>query len=378
MKSPLFKFPRAAQPPKVVLLPDSHFFVRVVPIAPGSSAAEAASQAELAVESLSPFPATQLFYGFYWLPGADDAVIYAAYRRRFTPEQTATWNDAQLVIPAFVAALGLPTIDGSTLVLDTVEGFTAIRWAASPIPAAVAHRPAPRELDEVIRASERRALLAAVSAGGVINDIATDPVVVEGNPDDGVVFRVAEATARLDAAQASRADVRDKAALAEISRRNARARLLWRGFVGTAAALVVLAVGELALIGGSVWQRSREAQLNAQRPVVQRIETAQNLSNRIHELSTKRLLPLEMLSAVSAGKPDAITFLRATTNGLYSLVIDAQSTAPDAVSAFQASLGSREGFERVEIRDQRTRENVMAFTMAVTFRPEALKPATAP
>ncbi|MCR6654614.1 MAG: hypothetical protein NVV63_02120 [Opitutus sp.] len=260
MKSPLFKFPRAAQPPKVVLLPDSHFFVRVVPIAPGSSAAEAASQAELAVESLSPFPATQLFYGFYWLPGADDAVIYAAYRRRFTPEQTATWNDAQLVIPAFVAALGLPTIDGSTLVLDTVEGFTAIRWAASPIPAAVAHRPAPRELDEVIRASERRALLAAVSAGGVINDIATDPVVVEGNPDDGVVFRVAEATARLDAAQASRADVRDKAALAEISRRNARARLLWRGFVGTAAALVVLAVGELALIGGGVWQRSREAQ----------------------------------------------------------------------------------------------------------------------
>jgi len=31
--------------------------------------------------------------------------------------------------------------------------------------------------------------------------------------------------------------------------------------------------------------------------------------------------------------------------------------------------------EKVEIRDQRTRDNIMNFTLAVTFRPEALKPA---
>ncbi len=378
MKSLLHNFPRAAQPPKVVLLPDSHFFVRVVPITPGSSSTEAASQAELALESLSPFPATQLYYGFYWSPGAESAVVYAAYRRRFTTEQTTAWSDAQLVIPAFVAALASPASNGSTLVMDTGDGFTAIRWATSPIAAAVAHRPAPRELDDSLRFAERQALLSGISAPASVNDITAEPQVVGGSPDDGVVFRVGEGSARLTAAQASWADVRDKGELAEIGRRHARARLIWRGFLGTAAALLILALSELALIGGGVWQRSREAQLSAQRPVVQRIETAQNLSNRIHELSTKRLLPLEMLSAVSAGKPEAITFLRATTNGLYSLVIDAQSTAPDAVSAFQAALGSREGFERVEIRDQRTRENVMAFTMAVTFRPDALKPASAP
>jgi len=108
---------------------------------------------------------------------------------------------------------------------------------------------------------------------------------------------------------------------------------------------------------------------------VTNIETAQNLTARINELSTKRLLPFEMLGVVAEKKPKEVTFVRTTTSGLYGLAIEAYATAPAAVSAYQAALSALPSLASVEVRDQRSRDNVMNFTLAVAFKPEAIKPA---
>jgi hypothetical protein len=71
-------------PPKVALLPDGLFFTRAVSVAAGATPGEAASQIELALEAVSPFPIAQLYYGYYWVPGSESALVFAAYRRRFT------------------------------------------------------------------------------------------------------------------------------------------------------------------------------------------------------------------------------------------------------------------------------------------------------
>ena len=83
----LKRFLPTPPPRQVVLLPDAHFFVRAVPVTEGALAADVAAQAELAVESLAPFPIGQLYYGHHWLPGAGHALVYAAYRKRFTAEE---------------------------------------------------------------------------------------------------------------------------------------------------------------------------------------------------------------------------------------------------------------------------------------------------
>jgi len=82
-----------------------------------------------------------------------------------------------------------------------------------------------------------------------------------------------------------------------------------------------------------------------------------------------------MMAIVSDKKPEVVMFLRTSTSGLDNLTVEAQSTSPGAVSAYQAALSANPALEKVEIRDQRTRDNIMNFTLAVTFRPEALKPA---
>src|SRR5438874_170651 len=100
MCASLLSFLRSGPPPpKVALLPDALFFTRAVAIAAGATSAEAAAQVELALEALSPFPLAQLYYGSFWVPGAEHAFVFAAYRRRFTAEQTAAWTEAEYVLP---------------------------------------------------------------------------------------------------------------------------------------------------------------------------------------------------------------------------------------------------------------------------------------
>ncbi|HVU22771.1 MAG TPA: hypothetical protein VHE13_01520 [Opitutus sp.] len=376
MTLPLLKTLQAGPPaPKVVLLPDALFFTRAVPVAAGASAADVAAQVELALETLSPFPPAQLYHGYYWPAGATSALVFAAYRRRFTTEQLAEWDDAELVLPAFAALLGGESPAGGAVVVPSSGGLSAIYWGDGPVPARVAFRPLDPEADDAAQAAARDALLETVpSTQRTV--LATPPAAVAGS-DGEFVFQADAFESRLPAALATPLDVRDKEALAAL--RNARRRdlALWRGLIAGLAALVVLGLGELAVVGLGFWRKSILTQVTAQRPVVEKVMTAQALTTRINELSTKRLLPIEMMTPLVAKKPGEVRFLRTTTDGLYALTVEAESTSPAAVSAYQSALGQDPAIDKVEIRDQRTRDNIMNFRLEVAFKPDQLKPAAA-
>src|SRR5580658_941201 len=106
MASPFSIFSSGPPPPRVALMPDGLFFVRIVPVAAGATAADVAAETALALEASSPFPLEHLYYGHFWVPGADRSLVFAAYRRRITPEQLAAWEGAELVLPTFAALLG--------------------------------------------------------------------------------------------------------------------------------------------------------------------------------------------------------------------------------------------------------------------------------
>lgn len=60
------------------------------------------------------------------------------------------------------------------------------------------------------------------------------------------------------------------------------------------------------------------------------------------------------------------------------LTVEAQTTNPGDISVFQNQLNATRECSKVEIREQRTRNNVASFTLAVTFKPDAVKPAVPP
>lgn len=377
MTLPLLKTLKAGPPPpKVVLLPDAMFFTRALVVAADATNVAVAEQVELALETLSPFPPAQLYHGFYRPAGAERALVFAAYRRRFTSEQVAEWQNAELVLPAFAALLAAATTPNTTVVLPSAEGLTAIYHDGGAVPAKIDFRPLPPEATEEEQARLRDELFdAAPSHRRVV--VGGPPVVEASNTDRVIAFRADGIEARLPREQAGALDVRDKGELAALRRARSRDLALWRTFLALAGLLLLLGLGELALIGAGFWQKTRIAQADAQRPVVEKIAAAQSLTTRINELSTKRLLPFEMLAIATAARPsDGVQFLRTSTTGLYGLNVEAQTTTPALVSAYQAALNSNEAVQRVEVRDQRTRDNVMTFTFVITFKPEMLKPAT--
>ena len=63
--------------------------------------------------------------------------------------------------------------------------------------------------------------------------------------------------------------------------------------------------------------------------------TKQSLATRIEELASRRLLPLVMISLVSASRPPSIQFTSTTTSGLYTMEIQAQTAAQGDIDVFE-------------------------------------------
>jgi hypothetical protein len=364
---------------KVVLLPDHAFFVRVMPLAPETPPAGIPAQVELALEGLSPFPVAQLCYGYFCPPGAGRVLVYAAYRRRFTVDDAAEWADADAVLPAFAAWLGLAPAGPTALLVTGADFVTALGWDGhDAVPAVVATHPVAPEASPAERATLQEKLAAQLQhlPPPVAMTVPAGTSSREG--DEGLEFTEGKLTSRLTTAQLDTLDVRDKAALATRRRDRARNLHLWRAFMGCAAALGLAAVLQLGLKGGRLWLDSRAALAAAQAPAVQDIETRQSLAHHIEELSTRRLMPVRMLEIVNEKRPRTIQFLRAATKGLYVLEIEGQTNATPDVFNYQAALKELPACALVELGQTVDRGGITRFTLTVTFKPEALRPAAPP
>ena len=384
MCASLLEFLRAGPPPpRVVVLPDAVFFSRTIDVAAGATEAEVVGQVGLALEALSPFPLAQLYFGYYMPPGAGRALAFASYRRRFTAEQLAEWAGAEHVLPAFAAILGCGAEPATTVVLGAPEGLTAVHWDKGPVPSIVLHHPLKPDATEDERARARADLIRSAGEARTVVDAPSPPVPLPGRSERSVVFEAGGLRSRLSSEAMAALDVRDKADLDALSRARRRDLILWRTAVGALAACVLFAAGEFALLGAGLWQSARIAKVAAQRPTVARIMEERDLASRIDELSTKRLLPLEMISMVSPEvampkNPPAIQFLRATASAgaVNTIQIDAQTSNAGEIAAYRTAIEQTPACDRVEIRDQRTQNNVVSFTLIVTFKPGALSPAT--
>lgn len=371
-------------PPKVALLPDALFFTRALSIASGATTADAAAQVELALEAISPFPLAQLYYGWFWTPGTERAFVFASYRRRFTSEQAATWQGAELVLPSFAAVLGAVVEPATTLILASPDGLTAVHWDAGPVPAQVLCRPLAPEATEDDRARVRDELIRSLGGSKSVIDLAAPPAADPALTDREIVFRSGDFVSRLPAAAAAALDVRDKDELATLRRARRRDLILWRVALGCAAALALLAAGEIARLGGLQWQKVRLAKLNGQRPRVETIMASNALAIHIDDLATKRLLPMEMLTIVMGANrellPPDMIFTRVqadTSKGLYTLNVDGQTNNAGQISLYQSALEKLPACEKVDMQPTGTRGDLTTFRLVVTFKPDAVKPTSA-
>ena len=360
----------------VILLPTDRFFVRLVPLAPDAGAA---AQVELALEGCSPFPLAQLYYGYLPAPAGTSALVFAAYRKRFTAEETQAWRDAEAVWPAFLALLGgVPAQPTIRLQVEPLR-LTAVAWnGIDPLPVAVLAREVAGTAEDQ-RATLLGELRSRANIPAAIIQEFTGPVRVSSARGSGRVHLELSAAAGsggintvLDAGGAQWLDVRDKEFLDGRRATARRDRWLWRALQTCAGGLAAALALEALLLGGNLaLQRQRET-VRQHAAEVRKIETAQTLGARIEELSVRRLMPFEMLAVVNQARPASIQFLRTTTADFYSLEIEAQTGNAADAGQYEAALRARPELASVETRDLRSRDGITSFVLTVTFKPESL------
>jgi hypothetical protein len=342
------------------------FFVRRVLLAPEGAAA---AQVELALEELSPFPAGQLFFGFRTDASRTHALVFAAYRRNFTPEETAAWSGAAAVLPDFAVWLGAGSVPAAGISLREQGGLLeAVAWdGQGTLPAALLVRPGGADgRDELVAEARHKAGLAADAPVKIISS-AVEAV----REKRDVVVRLSDggAEARFNAAALGEADVRDKSLLAERRLTLRRDALLWRVFAGAMGGLAACAALELGLLAAHGWLRMQQTAIDAQAATVKQIDLAQSLAKRLEEISAQRLLPFEMLAELQEKRPKSVEFIRASTNGLWRMDIEAETTNASDLRDFEAEVRRLASVAHVEVRDPRTREGLTTFLLEITFKP---------
>lgn len=383
--SPLRFIRSGPPPPNVTLLPDAMFFTRTVPVTAGATTAEAATQLELALEAISPFPLAQLYYGWFWQPGADRALVFAAYRRRFTTEQTGEWHGAELVIPTFATLFGLKVEPATTILLSSEAGVTAVHWDSGVVPAKVQFRPVEPEAGDDERARVREALVRELGGSKNVIELAAPPEPDPATTDHAVTFRSGDLESTIPSSLAASLDVRDKGELDTLRGARKRDVMLWRLMIASAAALLLLGLGELGLVAGHAWQQVRLAKVRGQQPLVDTITNLDAQARRIEELSTKRLLPLEMMTALVGEnlerKPEEVRFnvvQAAQSRGLYTIVVRGQTNNTAQAGVYQKRLQGLPETEKADLHVEGTQGDMTRFTLTVTFKPEAVKPVVPP
>jgi hypothetical protein len=326
---------------------------------------------------MAPFPPEQLYFGH--LPAADGtaALIFAAFRRRFTAEEIEPWDHAALVTAEFVPLLaarpggGDRSADGAALHVGE-NRVSALAWRAGlELPVAVVSREGGEEAVDAVLTElfDRASLPSDAEVRRVEGVLALEPAA------DGSLRATAGGVelGPWPAGWTETSDVRDTGFLEDRRRSAVRDQWIWRGLLAAVALVVLSATIDIgAGVLGALTKR-REAKIVAQREAVHQTETEQTLSSRIAELSEKRLMPFEMMALINPARPESIVFQRAITRGLLKLEVEAQARNPEDVGAYANALKALPGVASAEARDQRSREGALSFVLDVEFKPEALK-----
>lgn len=362
-----------ARPREVVALPDHRFFVRSVALVRDAESGSIREQLELALEGMAPFPVSQMLWGYWTTPESSHALVFAAYRKRFTAEEMEAWGDAEWVGPRLAALLAdAKPAAATTVVLRSEEGLTAVHFGdESGVPTLVRSAVVESEADDATWQRTEDDLLRACGGSKAVRRLPA-PAVAAGLPGtDELVVQIEDRSAKIAIAQAQDLDVRDHEDL--VARRRARIRdtWMWRSLVAALLIVGFTGLAEIGLWGANYWRDALHRQVQLQAPIVNEIETADRLANRIDELRTKRLRPFEMIAIVDQPRPETIIFLRTAATGLYSMEIEAETNDAQAINAYVSALQVLGATEGVEILNLDQRGSLSSVRLLVRFTSSA-------
>jgi hypothetical protein len=372
MSSLLTRLRDKTQPQAAALLPGNRFFVRRIPL----EGPDVAAQVNLALEALSPFPLEQMLVGHLVAADGQSALVYAAHRRRFTPEESLAWPEDCQVVPEFLALCSHKPAAEGVVVHTGEERLTALAWnAGDSLPAAIVVA----ELADVTgpEIAAEAAARAGLAPGYTVESLTGK---LGGELRENALFLSAEGGVphQLSKKHLDVADIRDTDFL-DARRKKEQANLvLWRLTQASIATLVVALLLDVVALGVRLRTGDLDVKNEVNAAKVADIDAAQAITSRINELGVKRPLPLEMLALINEHRPATLEFQSVTCKSNVMIEIGGRTSNAADIGVFERELAALPIIASAVSRDIRTRETAATFTLVITFKLDALRKAIAP
>jgi hypothetical protein len=376
------------------MLPNGRFFVRVVAVTPDAAPASVAEQCELALETVSPFPITQLLHGHFWIPGAPTALVYAAYRKRFPAEEMQEWHAYDFIAPAFAPLVTVPAAAGTVRVQMGTDAVTVLQWGdESGLPTQAAIQAIPVDATDEARVAARDQLLRSLGLTAAFEEWGF-PELLSMSDGGDFVFAVGDQEVKIAAPVAALLDIRDKDELAERTRVQRRDIWLWRTVLFCVVLMVVFGGGEVFVSMAKTKNVALQADKDKDKPAVDTIMADDSAAKMIEQTITRQLVPFEILDYLATKKPadskmifTQVIFAIDKTND-FTVNLTGSTTDPSEPQAYMDALNADSALFSVQAnivtaaggaRGQRGRGNnnpnalpVIGFTGTMTFKAKAI------
>ncbi|MEM8867276.1 MAG: PilN domain-containing protein [Verrucomicrobiota bacterium] len=366
--------------PEVLVVPGHLFFTETIPLPEEIEGDEISEFVELNLESTAPFPIEQLAWGYAHLNGSGRILIYAAQKDRLKQHGYSEIDGYTWVLPDFATVLGAKFPEDTALLLKTDDCLSLLHLAKdSAQPLGIASRPVAQKSSEEKVIRTLQTLLP--EAPDHIEPLAIRPSKIEIGEKDATTFSFTTAEDEFSVydigqweqtspskAALWQADIRS-GAFKEAERKNRKLSAILGRVAGWAAiAVLLLLIIEIVLLGGRAWVSSKQSLADTQAPTVQRIENQRSLIEKLDQVATNEMRPIDMLDAMNQVRPSGIYFNSTTTDALNQITIDGIASTVSDFNRYIAKLDRSKNFQLVGDPKSVTRRGETTFTVTFAYK----------
>jgi len=375
---------------QVLTLPAHLFFVERIEIPTVVEAGELNDFAELSLESIAPFPAEQLYWGYLKAENSGFILLYATHRDRIKRHGIEQIEDYAWVVPEFAPLVCAEFPEATEVLIQSAESISLLQFSkGSGVPTYTSIR-AIVESDDVHALAEAMQKQAPELPAGHASLI-LHPMSQELN-EQGLASFTFQVTGSLSSeeytnnfsqlipgeAQLWKADVRGTEF--KKTERNARklGEMLLRITSYAALFALLLVLGELLLLTANTWLGTRHDRILEQQPTVDKISEKQTLMVKLEQIEQNDLQPIAMLEALNEKRPAGIYFTKTIVEGQNQIKIDGIANNVNAMNSYTESLEKSGRFELLNPPKSITRQGKTTFTLQLSFTPATERPTRKP
>ncbi|MGC6456502.1 MAG: PilN domain-containing protein [Coraliomargaritaceae bacterium] len=374
---------------KVLGLPAHIFFIESVEIPVELEPGELDDFAELTIESISPFPLDQLYWGFVASESSNRILLYAAHRERVKKASSEPIEAYAWVVPEFAPLASTPFSENTEIILTSETSVSLLQFAqGEAVPIYVnAAACTPEEITETIgelrsHAPKSKPNTTQIHLNPSSATLRDDQSPVfhfqreedNAQPEDDYLSQI-----NLTGPQLWQADLRDPN-YKKAERNARRISFLSVRTLGWAALFMLFLIGvEFLLFGSHLWLGSQEKRIARQQPIVDTISEQQTLMFKLEQIERNDLRPIAILHALNTMRPEGIYFTKTVVEGENQVVIDGVSNNVSALNRYTDALQQSGNFELLQSPKSLTRQGKTTFTLQLAFNStKAETPPVAP